>query len=181
MADCPDLNNLHARGLELSGVWAGLSLELQASAFQRCGKTSRSLVRLIMGGGHISMYIHIYIYIYVCVLIPPTLRQAEMHFLVPRYPQSHGSRNPKNIKTQKSKKPKHPNLQSSKFPKNKMFLQDSVDFNNLKFWIFRLLDSSIFGFLEFSILGFFWEFEIFRFLDSGIFRFPCLAIRYEFC
>ena len=44
---------------------------------------------------YVGACVFIYIYIYA------SLRHAEMHFLVPRYPQSHRSRNPDNPNIQK--------------------------------------------------------------------------------
>ena len=67
------------------------------------------------------------------MLTPP--RHAEMHFLVPRYPQSHRSRNPKNPKIPNSKTP---NIQTSK--------NSSCFFARFRrceiFWVFGFLDFS---------------------------------------
>ena len=93
---------------------------------------------------HTCLYVHIYIH-----ALP--LRHAEMHFLVPRYP----------------------NIQKFKIPKIQTCLQDSVDVKNVDFWmfwIFGVLEIWIFGiFVNFWILGildfWIWGFQIFRPVD----------------
>ena len=72
----------------------------------------------------ICKYIYLYIYLYARTSTP--LRHAKMHFLVPKYPQSHRATDPEIPKIQKSKNPN--------------FLQESVDVIVLDSWIFLVLD-----------------------------------------
>ena len=114
---------------------------------------------------------------YICAHSPP-LRHAEMHVLVTRYPQSHGTTDPKipKSKNPKNKKCKNPKTQTSKNPN---FFARFCEFEEKfwilgfsDFWIYFLdfLDSWIFGCLDF------WTFGC---LDFVIFRFGILGVSHS--
>ena len=104
---------------------------------------------------YIYINIYIYIYTYICSLTHPP-RHAEMHFLVPRCPQSHKVTDPKS-----SKIPKFRNLVKSLG----FWVSAALDLWSLRFFDFSVLDFWIFGFLHFGSLGFwdFWMHHIYKY------------------
>ena len=59
---------------------------------------------------HIPFYVSIYIYIHIC---SPPLRHAEMHFLLPRYPQNHRATDPEIPRIQKIEIQKLKNIKNT--------------------------------------------------------------------
>ena len=105
------------------------------------------------------IYIHMVFYTYSCVYIriririririciciftcSPPLRHAKMHFLVPRYPQSHKATDPEipKIQNPNPQKSKYPNIQISKNLKSKNPKIFARFRRCEKFWNFGVLD-----------------------------------------